>query len=189
MLEILPRAIGRSLRPTRSGPARLVLSELHADPRNGSIEVFSPAFRDGAPIPRRYTADGRGVSPPIQWRGVPDRSAAMLVIVEDMDAGAAAQGPVHAIVWGLPGIEGGLPEGALSNAVRARATGGRSFLCKRYRPPDPPRGQGAHRYAFEVLALDIAPHFDAEPGREAVLAAARGHAIGAGCLVGTYARG
>ncbi|HZD91323.1 MAG TPA: YbhB/YbcL family Raf kinase inhibitor-like protein, partial [Pseudolabrys sp.] len=29
----------------------------------------SPAFRDGEPIPRKYTADGENVSPPLRWSG------------------------------------------------------------------------------------------------------------------------
>ena len=32
-----------------------------------SLKVTSPAFRDGEPIPVKYTADGDNVSPPISW--------------------------------------------------------------------------------------------------------------------------
>src|SRR5438046_2271934 len=31
----------------------------------------SPAFRDGADIPRKYTQDGQDVSPPLEWGDVP----------------------------------------------------------------------------------------------------------------------
>jgi Raf kinase inhibitor-like YbhB/YbcL family protein len=190
MLQNLPRALGRALRPIRPGPARIALSELNADPRKGSIDVFSSAFRDGAAIPARYTADGEGVSPSMQWRGVPGGTAAIIVIMEDMDS-PTPHPLVHAIVWGLSGSDGGLPEGALSNA-RARAEGpplGRnSYLTTRYLPPDPPPGHGPHRYAIEVIALDVAPDFHGTPGRSDVIEGARGHVIGAGCLIGTYAR-
>jgi Raf kinase inhibitor-like YbhB/YbcL family protein len=190
MLEILPRVIGRALRPVRPGRAKLALSELNADPRKGSIDVFSSAFRDGAPIPARYTADGQGLSPSIQWRGVPSGSAALMVLVEDMDS-PTPKPLVHAIVWGLPGGDGGLPEGALSNAkarTHAPAMGRNSFLGTRYLAPDPPRGHGPHRYAFQLIALDVEPRFERTPGRRDVIEAARGHVVGAGCLIGTYGR-
>jgi hypothetical protein len=58
----------------------------------------------------------------------------------------------------------------------------------RYRPPDPPPGHGAHRYAIQVLALDLAPRFEGTPGRRDIMDAARGHVVGVGCLIGTYAR-
>jgi hypothetical protein len=186
MLQKLPRAIGRALRPIRPGPGRIALSELHADPRKGSIDVFSSAFRDGEPIPARYTVDGEGLSPSIQWRGVPAGTAGVVVLVEDMDSPG---GPPLAIVWGLPGGDGGLPEGALSNRREQKSAAGlRSYHMTRYRPPDPQRAHGLHRYAVQVLALDAAPRFEGTPDRAAVIDAARGHILGAGCLIGTYAR-
>jgi len=190
MLQNLPRALGRALRPIRPGPARIALSELNADPRKGSIDVFSSAFRDGEPLPARYTADGEGVSPSMQWRGVPRGTKGIVVIMEDMDS-PTLHPLVHAIVWGLPGSDGGVPEGALST-TRARAAaapmGRNSYLMTRYVAPDPPPGHGPHRYAIEVIALDVAPGFHGTPGRSDVIEAARGHVIGAGCLIGTYAR-
>jgi Raf kinase inhibitor-like YbhB/YbcL family protein len=191
MLQLLPRAIGPSLRPTRGGRGRIVLSELDADPRKGSIDVFSTAFSDGEHIPRRYTADGAGVSPSIRWRGVPGGAASLVLVIEDMDS-ATVHPVVHAIVWGLAGSDGGVPEGALSNArarLRGPPLGRNSDNRTRYRPPKPPRGHGPHRYAFEVIALDAAPSFAKAPTRVEIIEVARGHVVGAGCLVGTYGRG
>jgi len=36
-----------------------------------TITVESPTLNADQPIPRDYTADGRNVSPPITWKGVP----------------------------------------------------------------------------------------------------------------------
>jgi phosphatidylethanolamine-binding protein (PEBP) family uncharacterized protein len=71
MLEKLPDAVGHALREQRAGLDKLAfnLSGLRAG--MGAIEVSSAAFADHAPIPARYTADGEGLSPPLQWRGVP----------------------------------------------------------------------------------------------------------------------
>ena len=43
---------------------------------NASIEVTSPAFGADEPIPSQYTADGEGLSPPLEWRGVPKEAYA-----------------------------------------------------------------------------------------------------------------
>ena len=34
---------------------------------NASIEVSSAAFGDEQQIPARYTSDGEGLSPPLEW--------------------------------------------------------------------------------------------------------------------------
>ena len=39
------------------------------------MQVTSTAFKDGEPIPKQYTADGKNVSPPLQWTGAPERVA------------------------------------------------------------------------------------------------------------------
>jgi Raf kinase inhibitor-like YbhB/YbcL family protein len=190
MLRRMPNAMGGALWPNRPGPARIALSELNADPRRGSIDVQSAAFRDGEAIPARFTADGQGVSPSIEWRGVPSGAVAVVVLIEDMDA-TAEHARVRAIVWGLPGRDGRLPEGALSSRHAhepARTAGGGAFSTTRYLPPQPPRGNEPHRYAIQVLALDVAPDFQKAPGRGDVVSAARGHVVGAGCLIGTCAR-
>ena len=36
-----------------------------------TLGIESTAFRDGGTIPRRYTCDGEGISPPLSWSGVP----------------------------------------------------------------------------------------------------------------------
>jgi phosphatidylethanolamine-binding protein (PEBP) family uncharacterized protein len=55
-----------------------------------------------------------------------------------------------------------------------------------YFGPRPPVGDPPHHYHFQVLALDA--ELDVPPGseRDAVLAAAKGHVLAAGELVGTY---
>ena len=50
------------------------------------IMVSSPAFRDGEPIPARFTCDGAGDAPPLAWAGVPEDAAAVSLVVDDPDA-------------------------------------------------------------------------------------------------------
>jgi len=191
VLEKLPDMLGHALRGQRAGLGK---TAFHAvDLRGGvaAITVSSLAFADHAPIPARYTADGEGVSPPLQWTGVPEAAASVLLIVEDADA-PTPQPLVHAIVVELPAAgDGTLADAALPSRDHDGAglkVGRNSYLQPSWLALDPPPGHGVHRYAFQVFALEAAARFDAEPGREAVLEAIRDHGLASGCLIGTYER-
>ena len=148
-----------------------------------SITLRSPAFADGATIPKRYGCDGDGVSPPLAWTGVPASAHSLALLMEDPDAPGGTF--VHWTLYGLrPGTrrlaEGKLPAGARQ--------GENSFGDRAYGGPCPPEGKGAHRYVFTLYALrDTAlPDPGAKPG--AVRAAIAGHALARGTLTGRFAR-
>ena len=189
MLEKLPDAIGHALRGQRAGLEKIAFQLIDLRAGMAQIQVASLAFTDHAPIPARYTADGAGLSPPLQWTGVPAGARSLVAIVEDADA-PTPQPLVHAIVVDLAAEDGSLAEGALpskdhdGSGVRA---GRNSYLQAAWLPPDPPPGHGVHRYAFQVFAL-AGGEFDGTPGRDAVLDAIREHGLASGCLIGTYER-
>lgn len=190
MLEKLPDVIGHALRDQRAGLDKTAFRAVDLRAGMASITVASLAFVDHAPIPERYTADGAGVSPPLQWSGVPASAASLLLIVEDADA-PTPQPLVHAIVVELPAGDGALAEAALESADHdgtGLKTGRNSYLQTQWLPPDPPPGHGVHRYAFQVFALAVGAEFGDAPGREAVLEAIRDHGLASGCLIGTYER-
>jgi hypothetical protein len=189
VLEKLPDAVGHALREQRAGLDKTAYQAI--DLRNGTaqIVVTSPAFVDHAPIPARCTADGAGLSPPLQWSGVPSGAASLVLLVEDADA-PTPHPLVHAIVVDLAPVDGSLGEGALpskDNAGEGLRVGRNSYLQTAWLPPDPPPGHGVHRYAFEVFAL-AGGSFAGTPGRDAVLEALAAHAVASGCLIGTYER-
>ncbi|HEX2540768.1 MAG TPA: YbhB/YbcL family Raf kinase inhibitor-like protein [Caldimonas sp.] len=191
MLEKLPDVIGHALREQRAGLDKTAFNAVDMRQGMAAITVSSLAFADHAPIPERYTADGVGLSPPLQWMGVPDSAASLVLIVEDADA-PTPQPLVHAIVVGIEAAgEGSLAEGALpskDNDGIGLQVGRNSFLQASWLPPDPPPGHGTHRYAFQVFALEAGAAFDGSPGRDAVLEAVREHGLASGCLIGTYER-
>lgn len=190
MLEKIPASFGRALSSLRAGAEDLAIANTELTGINASIEVTSPAFAYNATIPARYTADGEGLSPPLEWRGVPTDAQAVVLLVEDADS-PTPQPLVHAIVWDLPGADGALPEGALPTDRRdpdVDAMGRNSYFTPTYLPPDPPPGHGAHRYVFQIFALDIAPRFERPPGRATLLARIRDHVIAKGLLIGRYER-
>lgn len=190
MLEKLPEAVGKALQGQRAGLEKIAFYGIKIVSGNDAILVASQAFRDNEPIPIRYTADGEGTSPPLQWSGIPDSATSIVLIVEDPDA-PTPQPFVHAIVVGLPAGDGSLGEGDLTSSRQKSASlkiGRNSFLQAHWLPPDPPRGHGVHRYVFQVFALTSSPKFSDSPGRDEVEKELQRSAAAAGCLVGTYER-
>ncbi|MDQ6640170.1 MAG: YbhB/YbcL family Raf kinase inhibitor-like protein [Pseudomonadota bacterium] len=190
MLEKLPDAVGHALRGQRAGLDKIAFQAVDLRAGMASLTVASLAFADHAPIPARYTADGAGVSPPLQWIGVPPAAASLALIVEDADA-PTPQPLVHAIVVALDAADGALAEGALPSDDHEGSglqVGRNSYLQAAWLPPDPPPGHGVHRYAFQLFALTAGATFEGTPGRDAVLAAIKEHGLASGCLIGTYER-
>lgn len=190
MLEKLPRAIGHALSGLRPGFDKIASLQEDFASVPDAVVLTSAAFPDGAAIPVRYTDDGDGVSPPLEWTGVPPGTVSLALLIEDCDSPTPSP-LVHAICWNLPGRDGGLAEDALPSDAspdEEAAMGKNSFLGAEYLPPDPPPGHGPHRYAFQLFALDAVPDFDGSPGRGAFLTAIKGRVLARGLLVGTYER-
>ena len=190
MLEHVPTAVGAALKSVRPGLEKLTLN-LHFGDSPQNITVESSAFQADAPLPVDVTEDGRKISPPLAWRGVPPGAAATVIMIEDADS-PTPEPLVHAILLGLPGRDGQLVEGELKSAGstgQAHELGRNSFLKAEYLPPDPPSGHGPHRYAVQVFALDAPLALVSEPGRGAVVEAMTGHVLATGVLIGTYERG
>lgn len=191
MLEKLPEVIGQALHGVRAGLDKIVFNTLGLREGMATISLTSVAFADHAPIPPRYTADGEGLSPPLQWEGVPQGAASLLLVVEDADS-PTPNPLVHAIVVSLPPGDTRLVEAALpsqGNEGQDTVHAGRnSGLQAAWLPPDPPPGHGVHRYAFQLFALDRAHEFSVAPGRDEVVDELKAHAIASGLLIGTFER-
>ena len=191
MLEKLPEAVGHLLGSQRAGIENILFNTIDLREGTAKITLTSPAFVDHAPIPSQYTADGEGLSPEIDWRGIPSSATSLALIVEDADSPTPAP-LVHAIAVDIDPKRIQLNEAELQGADNAGSTGlslGRnSYLRQAWLPPDPPPGHGVHRYAFQLFALAEGEPFDAAPGRNELVEALRRRAIASGCLIGTYTR-
>ncbi|MCJ2060715.1 YbhB/YbcL family Raf kinase inhibitor-like protein [Methylobacterium sp. J-048] len=189
MLEKIPHAVGEALSGLKAGIEKTAYDADFADVPE-TLVLTSPAFADGTDIPARFTADGPGTSPPLAWSGLPDGTAALVLLVED--AGSPTPQPlVHLIVWNLSIATVALDEGALpspDSPVDRTGLGKNSFLRAAWLPPDPPSGHGRHAYVFQLYALGKALTLPDNPGRGALLAAMQGQVVGKGRLIGTYAR-
>jgi Raf kinase inhibitor-like YbhB/YbcL family protein len=144
--------------------------------------LTSPAFVEGGSIPREFTCDADDTSPPLEWTGLPDASAALALIVDDPDAG----GFVHWVAYDIDPALGGLASGA-STAPALHPRGGTGFGQTGYGGPCPP--SGTHDYVFRLLALGRALGLSGAPGASEVLAAAEAHILDEAQLTGTYRRG
>jgi phosphatidylethanolamine-binding protein (PEBP) family uncharacterized protein len=92
----------------------------------GKIKVTSTAFKAGGPIAVKYTCDGAGTSPPLQWQGVPSGAAEVFVLAIDLSGGSKS-----VVQWAIAGIppsttsipEGSLPAGAVAGTNSAGKVG------------------------------------------------------------------
>ena len=146
-------------------------------------------------IPAKYSQIGGQVSPPLAWSNVPDGVQSFVVIAHDTDqaVGQATDDTLHWMVWNIPGIATGLPEGVAQGPSRPDGSRQMSVSGPYYRGPGAPASGPAHHYVFELYALD-APVSVAATGqspaetRAAVLAAMAGHVRGKAVYTGLFKR-
>lgn len=152
------------------------------------ITVRSSTIAAQGTIPEKHSEHADAVSPQLTWTAVPG-ARSYAVIVEDPDA-QAIKPFVHWVAWNIPGEVTSLPEGLqkLPRLTEPEGTmqGRNSRNSPAYFGPQPPVGDPPHHYNFQVLALDQALDLPFGADRDQVLAAAQGHVIGKGALVGLY---
>lgn len=149
------------------------------------MRLYSAAFDHGTEIPQQYTCEGSNVSPPLEWSGVPAGTESLALIVEDPDApdpNAPTAVWVHWVVFNLPKLTTGLPEG-IKDLPKQAQHGLNDWKRAAYGGPCPPIGR--HRYAHKVYALDTMLELE-RPTKAELEAAMQGHILAQASLVGTY---
>lgn len=156
-----------------------------------ALRLRSKAFEAFKEIPRRYTAEGEGLSPPLKWSGVPDGTHEFVLICEDPDA-PTPKPFLHWMIYHLTPNTSQLPEGLAQQEeieYPVMATQGRNTLQQYgYTGPNPPLWHGPHHYYFKLYALDSELSVAPDAGRTEVLKAMKGHVIDEAQLVGFYER-
>ena len=157
----------------------------------GTMVLTCPAFKQGEPIPKKYTGEGENVSPPLAWTGAPAGTKQFALIMDDPDAEGKepwAHWVVHSITPNVQSLPAGIPKDGefcdipldLSNEPptmvmkpedmnRFRADlkrlsawmGHNSWGKVAYNGPMPPPGRGVHHYHFKLYALDAMYNLDA----------------------------
>ena len=180
-----------------AGLTLLAVSGAHAQTAPQKITVTSPTLTDGQVVPKQHTPDGRNDSPALNWSNAPAATKEFVVFCEDPDVGNPPPF-VHWVVYKIPGTAKGLPEAlpistatAMPAGLDGTVQGLNGFRRPLYRGPAPPPGR-PHPYHFVVYALDTALPAPT-PGmppltRAELLELMKGHIVGQGELVATYAR-
>jgi Raf kinase inhibitor-like YbhB/YbcL family protein len=153
------------------------------------MTITSNAFAHNGRIPKTYTCEGKDISPPLSWNGVPSGAKSLVLIVDDPDApdpAAPRMTWVHWVLYNLPASIAGLTE-----AVQALPSGTQQGVndWKRvgYGGPCPPIGQ--HRYFHKLYALDVVLPYLNKPDKKQLEQAMQGHILAEAQLIGTYQKG
>jgi Raf kinase inhibitor-like YbhB/YbcL family protein len=149
-----------------------------------AFELKSTAFAAGSAIPSLFTCEGKDISPPLAWSGVPNGTKSYVLICDDPDAPIGTW--VHWVYYNIPPLITSLP--AAFTKLERPASGGihgkSSFGSFGYGGPCPP--WGTHRYYFRIYALDMELNLETGAKKEGVIKAMRGHILGTAELMGTY---
>lgn len=161
--------------PEQKGGAKMV-----------TIQITSPAFKDGELMPPKYTCDGEDISPPLEWSGVPENAKSIVIICDDPDAPMGTW--VHWVIYDIPpslrSLQEGVPtERTLQNGAKQ---GKNDFGNIGYGGPCPP--SGTHRYFFKIYALDVQLNLPPGMTKKEIEKAMAGHVLASGQIIGKYKR-
>lgn len=155
-----------------------------------SLVLSSPAFAQGGEIPARFTCEGRDLSPPLVWSGIPGAARSLALILVDPDApdpAAPRMTWVHWVLYNLPVQTTGLAEGVGSAALPPGTREGlNDWQRVGYGGPCPPIGR--HRYFHRLYALDVVLPDLGRPDRHLLEQAMRDHVLAQAELLGTYCK-
>jgi Raf kinase inhibitor-like YbhB/YbcL family protein len=140
--------------------------------------VTSPAFKDGELMPKKYSAYGENVNPPLNLEGVPQEAKSLAITVTDLDVPLITM--THWLMWNIP------PANSIEENSALGVQGKNSMRRNVYAGPRPPFGK--HRYLFKVYALDVMLELDAKAGRKYFEKAIVNHVLAEGELTGIYHR-
>jgi len=153
-----------------------------------SLTLTSKAFSNQSSIPAQYTCEGKNISPPLSWSGVPGDTRSLALIVDDPDAPDPAAPKTiwtHWVLYNLPASDGTLREGTkAADLPQGTREGTNDWKRTGYGGPCPPIGR--HRYYFRLFALDLVLPDLGQPSRAKLLASMEGHVVVSCELMGTY---
>lgn len=148
----------------------------------GTIALSSAAFKPGGAMPRRYTCDGTGVSPPLRWLNVPAGSVELFLLAIDLSGARtdAVQWAVGGLTPSLHGIATGrLPDDAVVGRNSAGKAGWGGVCGARGR---------VHHVAFLLYALNRKLGLKAGFNPALVRGALKSATLARGLTLATYRR-
>ncbi len=153
------------------------------------MNITSSAFAHNGSMPAMFSCEGKNISPPLAWTGIPEGTKSLVLIVDDPDApdpAAPRRVWVHWLLYNLPTTSTGLPEAVVTLPAGTKE-GINDWQRTGYGGPCPPIGR--HRYFHKLYALDLVLPDLGTPTKKALEQAMQGHIIAEAQLIGTYQKG
>jgi Raf kinase inhibitor-like YbhB/YbcL family protein len=144
-----------------------------------AFAITSPAFAEGATVPKQFTCDGTDAPPPIHQSDPPPNTQSFALIMDDPDAPRGTF--THWLAYDIPVGKSELPVGAGKTLHN-------SFGREGYGGPCPPARHGPHRYFFTVYAVDVPSLAVAGKTRQELEKALETHTLASAQLMGRYER-
>jgi Raf kinase inhibitor-like YbhB/YbcL family protein len=153
-----------------------------------ALTLTSSAFKHNGVIPALYTCQGKDVSVPLAWSGVPAGAKSLVLILDDPDAPdpkAPRMTWVHWVLYNLPPSATGLKEGIKASELsKGTLEGFNDWKRTGYGGPCPPIGR--HRYFHKLYALDTVLRAMESSTKADLEQAMKGHVLEKAELIGTY---
>ena len=152
------------------------------------MKLQSLAFKNGGEMPSLYTCDGNKINPPLEFLEVPFKTKSLALLMYDPDIPDSAKQNMNIEVWdhwvifNIPHDIRNIEENTVPIGIYGRNTSGNN----NYTPPCPP--YGAHRYIFDLYALDIMLSLPKGVNKQDILDAMDGHVLDQTELIGIYQR-
>ncbi len=159
---------------------------LRAAAGGSAMELKIPSFQDGR-VPVEHTCDGADRSPQMSWTAPPEGTKSLVLLVTDPDAPAGTW--VHWVLYNMPATGRALAAGQSPRAQLADGSrqGRNDFGRIGYGGPCPPKGI-AHRYFFDLYALDAMLTVGPGATRAQIETAMRRHVLGHAQAMARYGR-
>ncbi len=141
-------------------------------------------------MPARYRGKD-SINPPIRWSGVPPNARELVLVAEDVDV--PLRGPlVHTILYAMPTSKKGIEAGEIPkleprgrDRIPGASLGKAAGMGPGWLAVTPIPGHGAHRYIFQIFALDEPLPLQRDPlSKKALLDLMSGHVIARGSTFG-----
>lgn len=147
------------------------------------MKLRSDAFEHEGKIPMKYSCEGQGINPPLEFIEVPVETKSLVLLVDDPDVPAWVRKECiydHWVIFNMPPSTREIKENSKPPGIEGKNSAGQS--C--YTAPCPPDRE--HRYFFMLYALDILLDLDASATKEDVKKKIAGHIITKAELMGHY---
>jgi Raf kinase inhibitor-like YbhB/YbcL family protein len=140
------------------------------------MRLSSPDFRNNEFLPKKFSCQGRGVSPQLIIEEIPQEVKSLVLIVEDPDAPNPPF--IHWVVYNIP------PQNKIEEDSIPGLQGINSDQEENFVPACPP--SGTHRYFFKLYALKEKLFFSSSPTKAEVEKAMKGKILSSCELIGLF---